>query len=446
MTRAAWWSPTPARRSILAAATAGAAAGALAACDAQSPAQPPGQLSSGPVRLSYTFWSTESARQMQERNSQLFAQRHPNISFDIIHNPSNYYEKLQTMFSADTPPDVFDLASDQFPAWVPRGTMLDLTALIKRDQGRDLDMKDLWPRTVKHYEWQGKQYGVPRSTSTYAIYYNVEHFERAGVPLPSESWTWETFLDAARRLTRPDGSQWGYFYHAWQHWLWSGGGDIMVQNKEGKWHAVLADAKSVEAFQFLADLRFKHKVMPVSTQDTGGLNNTQAFSAGKVSMYDELVARTADHRREGLSFVWDVAPLPKHPSGNRASFERPSCRAVAPQSKFREEAWAFVTFVTSSKEANEQEARTALWIMPSMRVSNSPAFLDPNQPPKHMKVFLDALDYARVNPVHPKWEDINRMLGQELGDLFGGTRSAREVLTVADQRLSGMLREWGEHA
>ena len=186
--------------------------------------------------------------------------------------------------------------------------------------------------------------------------------------------------------------------------------------------------------------------MPVSTQDTGGLNNQQAFSAGKVSMYDELVARTADHRREQLSFRWDVAPLPRHASGSRVSFERPSCRAVAPQSRFLEEAWAFVKFVTSSREANEQEARTALWIMPSMRVSNSLVFLDPSQPPKNMKVFLDALNYARVNPVHARWEDINRMLGQELRDLSGGTRSAREALGSADQKLSAMLKEWGDHA
>lgn len=177
------------RRRLVAAAAGVALPAVLAACGGQPAAPHAGQLSSGPVRLSYTFWSTESNRQMQERNTQLFAQAHPNVGFEIIHNPANYYEKLQTMFAADTPPDVFDLASDQFPAWAPRDTMFDVTALIKRDQGRDLDTRDLWPRSLKHYEWQGKQYGIPRSTSTYAVYYNVEHFKRAGIPLPDASWT-----------------------------------------------------------------------------------------------------------------------------------------------------------------------------------------------------------------------------------------------------------------
>lgn len=228
--------------------------------------------------------------------------------------------------------------------------------------------------------------------------------------------------------------------------MWSGGGDIMVQNKDGKWKSALADVKTVDAMQFLADLRFKHKVMPVSTQDTGGMNNQASFAAGKVSMYDEVVARTADQRKDKLGFEWDVAPLPRHASGSRATFERPSCRAVAPQSKFREEAWALVKFVTGSKESQEQEARTAQWIMPSVRVSNSPAFLDPSQPPKNMKVFLDALGYARVNPVHGKWEDINRMLGQEFRGLFDGTRTGHEALLAADQKLTAMLKEWGESA
>jgi multiple sugar transport system substrate-binding protein len=209
---------------------------------------------------------------------------------------------------------------------------------------------------------------------------------------------------------------------------------------------MLADPRTVEAFQFLADLTHKHKAQPSGRQDTSGLDDMRAFMAGKLAMFDELVARTGDFRREKLSFRWDVAPLPKHRSGGRASFERPSCRAIAPPSRYQEEAWAFLKFVTSSKEAQEQEARTALWIMPSMRVSNSPVFLDPSQPPRNMKVFLDALNYARVNPVHPRWEEINRMLGQELRDLWNGSRAAKEVLAGADQKLAGMLKEWGDAA
>ena len=84
--------------------------------------------------------------------------------------------------------------------------------------------------------------------------------------------------------------------------------------------------------------------------------------------------------------------------------------------------------------------------MPSIRVSNSPVFLDPSQPPQHMKVFLDALNYARVNPEHARWDDVNRVIGQELSGLWNGTKSAREALTIADQKLTAMLKEWGDAA
>jgi multiple sugar transport system substrate-binding protein len=201
------------RRLMGAAAGWSAASGAVAACGVGGAAGTGDQaatarLSTAPVKLTYTFWSTDSNRQMQERNIQLFNQRHPNIGIDVLHNPDAFYDKLQTTFAGGTPPDIFDLASDQFPGWVSRGTMLDLTPLIKRDQGKGLDMRDLWPRTVKTYEWQGKQYGIPRSTSVYAHYYSLDQFEQAGVPPPTDGWTWDSLLDAARRLTRPDGSQW----------------------------------------------------------------------------------------------------------------------------------------------------------------------------------------------------------------------------------------------
>jgi hypothetical protein len=50
-----------------------------------------------------------------------------------------------------------------------------------------------------------------------------------------------------------------------------------------------------------------------------------------------------------------------------------------------------------------------------------------------------------VNPVHARWEDINRMLGQELRALFDGSRTARDALGAADQKLTAMLKEWGDH-
>jgi hypothetical protein len=38
------------------------------------------------------------------------------------------------------------------------------------------------------------------------------------------------------------------------------------------------------------------------------------------------------------------------------------------------------------------------------------------------------------------------MIGQELGGLWNGSKSAREALTTADQRLTAMLKEWGDLA
>jgi hypothetical protein len=64
----------------------------------------------------------------------------------------------------------------------------------------------------------------------------------------------------------------------------------------------------------------------------------------------------------------------------------------------------------------------------------------------HMKVFLDALDYARVNPLHARWDDVNRALSQELAGLWNGSKSAREALTAADQKLTAMLKEWDDLA
>ena len=35
-------------------------------------------------------------------------------------------------------------------------------------------------------------------------------FDEAGVEYPNAEWTWDDFYEAAKKLTKDDGSQWGY--------------------------------------------------------------------------------------------------------------------------------------------------------------------------------------------------------------------------------------------
>ncbi|MCA5011083.1 extracellular solute-binding protein, partial [Clostridioides difficile] len=64
---------------------------------------------------------------------------------------------------------------------------------------------------VQIYNWEGtKQYAVPKDIDTIALWYNKTMFDEAGIPYPDKDWTWDDYAEAAKKLTKADGSQYGF--------------------------------------------------------------------------------------------------------------------------------------------------------------------------------------------------------------------------------------------
>src|SRR5262249_39285721 len=122
--------------------------------------------------------------------------------------------------------------------------------------------------------YKGKRYGMPYWQSPGAFFYNATLFKRASLPPPSESWTWDDLLDAARRLTRP-GETWGFqtaygWEKSWLQFIRAAGGDYL--NKEMTRTTCNAPV-AVEAMQWVADLVLKHRVMAPPGDTSLGAGN-----------------------------------------------------------------------------------------------------------------------------------------------------------------------------
>ena len=47
---------------------------------------------------------------------------------------------------------------------------------------------------------EGNQIGLSNGLNTYGIAYDVDMFNEAEVPLPTENWTWDDYADAAMKI------------------------------------------------------------------------------------------------------------------------------------------------------------------------------------------------------------------------------------------------------
>lgn len=396
-----------------------------------------------PATISFTHWGTESGLgQMNREAARQFTAEYPNIKVEVVFKPNDYMANLTTMFASNSAPDVFDLSTPTFPQWAKDGTMREVDAYVKRDQGKGFDWNDLWPRHRDSGKYKGKLLGVLGRVSPHALYYNPSLFARVGLKPPDDKWGWPEFLEAARKLTSAP-QTYGYTINNTAHWIWRNGGDYIVPKGDDKWKPAMNTPATIEAVQYLADLRHKHRV--AATVDELGNPGTRPyatwFQEQQVAMHDDLVARVPDYRANPkMTFEqFDVAHLPKL-AGARATDMDRVVRPISSQSKHPEEGWLWIKFLL------QRPAITAVSMPAVMSWVKSNEFLRPDLPPRNMKVFLEALEYARTAPEHPRWGELSSLISKQLNEAYSGKQSAKLACEQADRDVTAQLQQWGELA
>jgi multiple sugar transport system substrate-binding protein len=150
------------RRQVVLGGLSGAllAAGAAgAACGPQTGGAPPA-LRAG-TRLTWMYGTAASnpgVRESLESVARDFERAHPGLSVEPLHVTEAYYDKLQNLLVAGTPPEVFWLDVRSFPAYALRGDLAALDPLLKRDR---YELGDFYDRLVKQYVWRDTVRALP---------------------------------------------------------------------------------------------------------------------------------------------------------------------------------------------------------------------------------------------------------------------------------------------
>ncbi len=288
-----------------------------------------------------------------EKLNAAFMEAYPGlkVNLGLLPGGQDYFEKMNTLLAAGTPPDVFDMWEGYVQPYASRGALLELDPFFQKDEFVSLD--DLIPTARDAGSWKGKLYafgsGVMPGPAN--LFYNPNHFDTAGMRYPTSDWTWDEMKAAAKRLTldkNGDGEpeQWGLTFESWfvtwLYWIWSSGGDVFDKDET---KCTLTDPKSVAGLQYWADLINVDKVAtPGAAVETmqGSLNG---FITGAVSMYlgyswDVTTLRTAEEQ----GCVWKAVLSPKANDGYRAWYLHFGCLSIAQLCKIPEEAWLYTRF------------------------------------------------------------------------------------------------------
>ncbi|MEV0353732.1 sugar ABC transporter substrate-binding protein [Nonomuraea sp. NPDC050680] len=320
-----------------------------------------GGTGGGKVTLTYRLWDDQQ-KVGYDKVMAAFEKANPNIDVKIELLPYDaYWTKLTADAVAGTAPDVFWMTPSQFPEFVTKGVLADMSPL-------KLDATKFHPTVVGTFTYQDKLYGVPKDWGIVGLLYNKDLFKKAGVEMPA-SLTWKpdgsgTFLETARKLTVDEAGKhpedpgfdpakvktygfasWNHYQTQWMNWVNSNGGKLLDQ-PFGKY--TFNDDASVQALRFGVDLVNKYHVSPPATQTnppTGKI--TDMFKAGEVAMFPANNALLPYVAPEA-NFEVGVALMPEGPTGRAVNLNG-LAEAVYAKSKHPQEAMKLAAYLGSEE-------------------------------------------------------------------------------------------------
>ena len=380
-----------------------------------------------------------------------FYEKYPWIELEtLVVAPPDLGPKLLTTVAGGEPPDLASMVPSNYLHFVGSGHLLDLTPYAEAE---GWDWKNYYnAANVDFWSIDGKLYGMAGVVAPEALAYNRDMFDAAGLEYPDDTWTWDDLLDAAKKLTLDtdgDGEidQWGFgnlpsHYHSW---IWAAGAELF---NEDFTEILTDDPKVVEVLQWLADLRFKHKVCPTEDIAEAHREATFMFSDGLLAMYPaRWVPDVVNFFARAKDLNYDVAPLPMNPvTGVRIGGGGGACNAVFAATKHPEEAYLVWKWMTTDEGIYARSAGlTGVPMVPNAEnpddwpmLTGAMRELDR---PEHATVFLDALAYTRIRelPIANELE-FYAAIDPYLDELWLGTKTAAEVAPLIKEAGDAVLQ------
>jgi multiple sugar transport system substrate-binding protein len=150
------------------------------------------------VELRVSWWGGQARHDKMNELFDLFEEKNPNIKVSREFTVENQYaEKFTTQAAGGNAPDVMQTSSFFQFDFVKRNMMLDLGTLI--DSG-DINVKDLDPVDIEGGKVNDKLYAISLGHNITGVLYNKTMFEKAGLELPKNNWTWDEYVETAKAL------------------------------------------------------------------------------------------------------------------------------------------------------------------------------------------------------------------------------------------------------
>jgi multiple sugar transport system substrate-binding protein len=366
-----------------------------------------------------------------------FNSTHPKIHVTVQNygNADYALQKVLTAMRGGAEPDVAYLYGSWAANIARSPAAVDLAPMIKSDPSINWD--DFWPAERQAVQVGPKIIGVPALVDNLALVYNKKLFDQAGIPYPSDNWTWDDFRAAAKKLTDSGSKQFGWAYVAdgsedtvWRFdaLLWQAGGDILNSDNTKAEFNSPAGVKAATLLQQMATV--DHSVY----LDNGNGNYTNLFNSGKIGML--------------FTGPWDLSSFTDAKYGvqilpgdlNHQTISGPDQWVMFDKGSTRKQAaWTFLKWFTSPQESLQWSLATG--DLPIRQSTTRLAqYSDYTSKYPGVATFVVNLgNAAKARPVIPTYNEVSQAMGQAIQAVLLGKAQPKEALDKAAQQVDSVL-------
>lgn len=324
------------------------------------------------------------------------------------------------------------------------GQLVELNAIKPLEQWLDNSplKAEIDPALFESMEYLGHIWSVPFATNNVGVFYRPSLFAAAGITeLPQ---TWEELRQVAQKLTADTDDDKRIDRHGiflplgkgefavflWLPFMWSGGGEIVADDKQTPAIVNQGAIASLELWQnLIAD-----GSAVLSLPERGF--EIDDFLAGKVAMQITGPWTLGQLKATGVDF--GVFPIPT--KSRRATAVGGENLFIFKSTPQREAAaLKFAEFVLSEEFQTQWAIDTGyLPVNLKARQSNRYQAFVAEQPAA--KVFLEQARYGRSRPIFPRYSRLSESLGRALESVLLGKSTPIQAVNDAQKRLDLIFR------
>ncbi|GGL43679.1 extracellular solute-binding protein [Phycicoccus endophyticus] len=352
-------------------------------------------------------------------------------------NFNDLHDRFATMFAGE------DSSYDVIMTWAGWSAEFGQAGWLQ-EISQDALPSDVIRPALDAVSWDGKVYGLPKFASVQTMFWNKEHFERAGLDPDAGPQSWEEFVAAAKKLTT-DG-RYGYTCDmgnpagAYQNFLRTMllcGGELY----DSDWTPQLDSEAGVEAMSKLVELFRVHKAMdPASLQITNASDLVEVFAQGNTSIVFNWPFQWSVATQKGAKTSAETVGNGLLPGVNvrSASIDGSEGYAISRFSENKAAAMKWLEFAssaTSQTEIVQQEG----WFPVSQEILQDPATLEALPV---VETYQKSTEYVTKRYGTPWSNELDQLLSVHVNRAMNGKEEPQEAMTAAQQELEPIVEKY----